>query len=81
MSSIPSNLLLLSADYHLTIILASASYLAVDHVILSTFLVLCKDFCKLVLTNWRRSYLIEYDICSAANNIVTQPPAVPLSMT
>ncbi len=46
------SLLSLPADCRLAIILAGASHSAADRMALRSFLLLCKDFCKLVLANW-----------------------------
>ncbi len=45
-------LLSLSTDCRLAIVLAAASYSAADRLTLRGFLLLCKDFYKLVLANW-----------------------------
>ncbi len=47
-----ASLLSLPADCRLAIILAAASYSIADRITLRSFLLLCKDFCKLVLANW-----------------------------
>ncbi len=49
-----ASLLSLPADCRLAIILAGASHSAADRSPLRCFLLLCKDFCKLVLDNWVR---------------------------
>ncbi len=50
--SCSTSLLSLPADCRLAIILAGASHSAADRMTLRSFLLLCKDFCKLVLANW-----------------------------
>ncbi len=50
--NVPISLLSLPADCRLAIILAGASHSAADRPTLRCFLLLCKDFCKLVLDNW-----------------------------
>ncbi len=51
-STSPSSLLSIPADCRLAVILAGASFIRADRLTLRCFLLLCKDFCKLVLANW-----------------------------
>ncbi len=57
-TDIPTSLLFLPADCRLAIILAAASHSAADRMTLRCFLLLCKDFYKLVLANW--SLIVEH---------------------